>query len=127
MLSNLEALFIERENKRKHEWCLDSGATSHLCNDARNFRNLTNCKRESLNLANNTSTEILARGTIPLVGNVFGKNKHFDLNNALHVPDLRTNVMSVGKITDKGHEVLFKRNVYKKYCWKDYNDGKKSW
>lgn len=30
---------------------------------------------------------------------------------ALHVPDLRTNLMSVAKITDKGYEVIFKKNA----------------
>ena len=33
------------------------------------------------------------------------------LTQALHVPDLRTNLMSVSKITDLGHEVMLNKNA----------------
>ena len=33
------------------------------------------------------------------------------LSKALHIPDLRTNLMSVAKIVDNGHEVLFKQEA----------------
>ena len=41
-----------------------------------------------------------------------GRNgKRARLTQALHVPDLRTNLMSVSKITDQGHEVTFRKNA----------------
>jgi hypothetical protein len=41
---------------------------------------------------------------------VFGEVKNVTLDNTLHVPDLRTNLLSVSKIADKGCEILFKKN-----------------
>lgn len=35
------------------------------------------------------------------------RNKEITLANALHVPDLRTNLLSIVKIVDKNHKVLF--------------------
>jgi hypothetical protein len=33
-----------------------------------------------------------------------------NLNNVMYVPDLRSNLLSVGKITDKGSTVIFENN-----------------
>lgn len=61
-----------------------------------------------LNLADNRSTEIKAKGTASFTANVDGKIKNIILKEALLVPDLRTNLLSISKMTDNGNEVLFK-------------------
>ncbi|KAG5880942.1 hypothetical protein JTB14_007262 [Gonioctena quinquepunctata] len=86
-------------------WCLDSGCTSHMSSELENFKDLKTFKR-TLNLANNFSTEIEGIGGISVP---VSKEKSLLLRNNLHVPDLRTNLMSVSKITDRGHEVHFKK------------------
>ncbi|KAG5876531.1 hypothetical protein JTB14_033727 [Gonioctena quinquepunctata] len=86
-------------------WCLDSGCTSHMSSELENFKDLKTFKR-TLNLANNFSTEIEGIGEISVP---VSEEKSLLLRNTLHVPDLRTNLMSVSKITDRGHEVHFKK------------------
>ncbi|KAG5875178.1 hypothetical protein JTB14_028388 [Gonioctena quinquepunctata] len=86
-------------------WCLDSGCTSHMSSDLKNFKDLKTFKR-TLNLANNFSTEIEGIGEISVP---VSEEKSLLLRNTLHVRDLRTNLMSVSKITDRGHEVHFKK------------------
>lgn len=93
------------------KWCLDSGCTSHLCNDPKKFVHFSKVVSEKLNLASNTSTAITGRGTIHLNTEVDGKSKSLNLENALHVPDLRTNLLYVSKITDKGLKVVFDGNA----------------
>lgn len=39
------------------KWCLDSGATSHFCNEAEHFRKMYDAKRGILNLANSETTD----------------------------------------------------------------------
>lgn len=41
---------------------------------------------------------------------VSGERKNVSLSDVLHVPDLRTNLVSVGKITDRGYEVYLKKD-----------------
>lgn len=38
------------------------------------------------------------------------KTKNIILNNALFVPELRTNLLLISKMTDKGNKVLFKKH-----------------
>ncbi|CAH2019504.1 unnamed protein product, partial [Acanthoscelides obtectus] len=52
---------------------------------------------------------IYGSGTATFVADVFGDTKNISLHKAFHVPDLRVNLLSVAKITDKGFEVLFKK------------------
>lgn len=91
-------------------WCLDSGATSHFSKDIQNFSTIINSNKSRLNLANNSTTEIVATGTVSLSVDIFGEKKELPVNDVMYVPDLRTNLLSVGKITDKGCEVIFNKN-----------------
>jgi hypothetical protein len=49
-------------------------------------------------------------GTVEFTANVYGDATSASLSNMLHVPDLRTNPMSIGKITDRGLKVHFRKN-----------------
>ena len=91
-------------------WCLDSGATSHMTADGGSFKSLKKTSK-ILNLANNLRTSIDSVGDIQITFPDGRNGKRATLTQAVHVPDLRTNLMSVSKITDQGHEVTFKKNV----------------
>ena len=91
-------------------WCLDSGATSHMTADGGTFKSLKKTSK-ILQLANNFRTSIDGVGDIQITVPDGGNGKRATLTQVLHVPDLRTNLMSVSKITDQGHEVTFKKNV----------------
>ena len=99
----------ERHDEPK--WCLDSGATSHLCKELQDFSEIHGTGSGKLNLANNESTEIKARGTVVFSTNNAGKQSKIRLNDTLHVPDLRTNLLSVGKITENNYDVIFRKNT----------------
>lgn len=74
------------------------------------FKRIEDSTRSTLNLADKRSTEITAKGTAGFTANVDGKLKNITLKKALFVPELRTNLLSISKITDYGHEVLFRQN-----------------
>jgi hypothetical protein len=74
-------------------WCLDSGATAHLCNEIRYFRTINDSKRGTLNLANAATTRTMGEGTVEFTADVYGDATSVSLSNTLHVPDLRTNLM----------------------------------
>jgi hypothetical protein len=105
---NVSECHLTSSNKT-NTWCLDSGATSHLCNDERVSSEMKS-EPGKLNLPNNGFTSITAQGKAMFTADVFGESKNISLRKTLFVPDLRTNLLSVRKITEKGCEVIFKRD-----------------
>lgn len=102
------ALLANNKNKLKG-WCLDSGCTSHLCSDKELFVNTTNTS-SGLKLANNDVAKVQAVGDVRITASVNKDNNKIRLKDALYVPDLRTNLLSVAKIVDNGHKVLFTKD-----------------
>lgn len=91
-------------------WCLDSSSSSHLTKNIDDLNDTCSVETGKLHLANNASTDIKARGNVHIQVSLGQKTKRVELTNALHVPDLRTNLMSVDKITDKGYRVIFEKD-----------------
>ena len=71
---------------------------------------LNNSKCGKLNLASKDSTKIDGKGTVTFNTDVNGSVKSVTLNNVLYVPDLRQNLLSVAKITDRNCEVIFDKD-----------------
>lgn len=97
-------------NSRRNNWCLDSGATSHLCKDKDKMSGILHVNNGLMNLANDTSIEIKGKGKTGFKTSVLDERKHVSLDDVFHVPGLRTNLLSVSKITDKGFKVNFEKH-----------------
>ncbi|KAG7197002.1 hypothetical protein KM043_017538 [Ampulex compressa] len=95
---------------RNVRWCLDSGCMSHLCNDRGRFTQFSDTGNTKLNLANCTSAEIKGKGTVRLETLVGDTGRGILLENTMHVPDLRSNLMSVARITDTDCIVTFDKD-----------------
>lgn len=108
-LNTCEIGETQSEN-RDRKWCLDSGATSHMCNRVEDLCEVRNNDRGCLHLADSSSVEITGLGTARFVTNTFGEKRNVTLNDALLVPNLRTNLASVSKITDQGLEIHFRKS-----------------
>ena len=93
------------------KWCLDSGCTLHMCHDADLFQFMEEPKQRSLNLASSTSVEIETKGTVLLLVSNGHEEKILNLKDALYVPDLRTVLISVAKITDRHCTVTFRKTA----------------
>ncbi|KAM8702566.1 hypothetical protein ACLKA7_005682 [Drosophila subpalustris] len=103
-------MYVEVANSFSNEykgWCLDSGATSHMCSQKERFENVSAAKCPQLKLANGESTDIEACGLVP-----FNPSNKYSANlvNTLYVPELRENLLSVSKICDHGFNILFKKD-----------------
>ncbi|KMQ87617.1 retrovirus-related pol polyprotein from transposon tnt 1-94 [Lasius niger] len=99
--SEEQVAFQTREATHGMKWCLNNGCTSHLCIDPKKFVHLAKVVADKLNLANNTSTSIAGKRIVCLSAEIEGKTKNLNLEDALHVPDLRTNLLLISKITDE--------------------------
>lgn len=62
-----------------------------------------------LKLASDATADFTFKGTAEIVTTVAGEKCNVTLSDTLHVPDLRTNLLSVSKITDRGYKVTFEK------------------
>jgi len=88
------------------KWCLDSGSTSHLCRNSDLFANSRQI-HSGVKLASNATAPVTAKGDVQITVSNGKQDKAVTLQNSLYVPTLRTNFMSIAKIVDKKHQVLF--------------------
>ncbi|MBM0273880.1 hypothetical protein JNZ24_10670, partial [Streptococcus suis] len=91
-------------------WCIDSGVTHHICNSLQGFqvsRQLDDGEI-SLTLGSKARVSAVAVGVIRLV---FPNNKILVLNNALYVPSIRRNLISVPSLALQGYTCTFGQNV----------------
>lgn len=90
------------------KWCLDSGATSHMCCAKNVFSNLHESENIGyVKLANNEKVKIMGIGTAKLCIKINNKPKYISLYNTLYIPNLKENLISVGKAADNGGKVSF--------------------
>lgn len=79
-----------------------------MCKDIELFEQINrNFNHGKLNLANSACADIEGIGTVSFETCTSGKRKAIELGDTLFIPDLRANLISVGKITDKGYKVVF--------------------
>ena len=90
-------------------WIIDSGATSHMCNNKKLFRELNTLRKpQEVTLGDEHVLEVTAEGTVPLQMLLpDGRTQRCNLNNVLFVPKLSHNLLSVSKASEAGKTTKF--------------------
>lgn len=90
------------------EWTLDSGATSHISNDEKQFEEIISLNEKKVKVANGIKIDALGRGVCKLqLKNEKGNISNAKLNDVLYVPEIKGNFISMRKLTQKGYKVTF--------------------
>lgn len=96
---------------RPEAWYLDSGATKHMCNEKRIFKTINNDNELKVHTAAEHFEKSYGSGDINLKVKLNrNATNSVKLKNALYVPGLRNNLLSVSSVTDNGYTVTFKKN-----------------
>lgn len=105
---NEEKIYEIKAADNSREWTLDSGATSHISNDKELFSELVPINNKSVKLANGERVNIMGIGCccVKFI-NEHEKTTILKLTNVLYVKDLKSNFISIKKLTNKGCEVRF--------------------
>ncbi|KAG5864366.1 hypothetical protein JTB14_026253 [Gonioctena quinquepunctata] len=90
-------------------WYVDSGASDHLTNDIQVLKDVEELEK-SIKIGAAKAGEDLEGthvGSIRVSNNVGGRIHSYTLLDVINVPNLRKNLLSVGKIEEKGFRVDF--------------------
>lgn len=88
----------------EEDWFVDSGASSHVTCDPSLVSNLSPCSIPHIRTDGVQAMPIAGQGTVHLT-NSLGAIK--TIHNVLYIPGVKTNLLSVGKLTDARYRVTF--------------------
>ncbi|MBY3556037.1 hypothetical protein HGI15_22115, partial [Modestobacter lapidis] len=90
-------------------WVLDTGASSHICNNMKELKGSRQLGRDqvSLQVGNGANVAALAVGTCDLT---LPSGHVLKLEDCLYMPGIVRNIVSVSSLTRFGYEFIFDRN-----------------
>lgn len=104
---NFSFLMLEQKSDRD-VWIIDSGATSHMCVNPEYFVSMDKTVKQEIFLANGRKTTTEGVGSCKLVWeSPEGRRYNVVLSDVLYVPNFKTNLISVKKLTAFGVKVNF--------------------
>lgn len=89
-------------------WYLDSGASNHMCGNKHLFKEMRKVEDGHVSFGDASKIEVKGQGTVcylqkdGLVGSI---------QDVYYVPDLKTNILSMGQLMEKGYSVLLRDRV----------------
>ncbi|UYV77314.1 hypothetical protein LAZ67_15000474 [Cordylochernes scorpioides] len=103
------SLGIECLNKLDaNEWCLDSGATAHMCSTKKSFTYFEDTAPVKITLADGQFIEAIGKGNVKLECQTNTGTVTLSLEDVLFVPRLNGNLFTISKCTSKFNVVNFK-------------------
>ncbi|GAU10379.1 hypothetical protein TSUD_422780, partial [Trifolium subterraneum] len=89
-------------------WYLDSGASNHMCGHKHLFKEMQKIEDGHVSFGDASKVKVEGKGTIcylqkdGLIGSI---------KDVYYVPDLKTNILSLGQLTEKGYSILIKDRI----------------
>lgn len=105
-------LMAEKEQKNINgTWYMDSGASFHMTNNRKWFVEETLRRTEpvTIRLGDGTHVKSTEKGNILMEISMNGSMKTLPVQDVLFVPEIATNILSIGQIDERGHRVYFQK------------------
>ena len=100
-------LFTLKDDEKNEEssWYLDNGASNHKYGDKLKFASIDEKVQGNVSFGDSSKIQICGKGTI-LISSRNGS--HRLIHDVYYVPKLKSNILSLGQILEKGYEVNMK-------------------
>ncbi|KAG5875031.1 hypothetical protein JTB14_008140 [Gonioctena quinquepunctata] len=99
------------ENFNADDWCMDTGASEHMCWNDTFFENIVIVKKiRKVKVGDGNLLNVEGYGTVKLWAFNGTKLLKTTLSNVLYVPELKFNLFSVGCALDKGFHMVSESN-----------------
>uniref|UniRef100_A0A1X7UC74 Retrovirus-related Pol polyprotein from transposon TNT 1-94-like beta-barrel domain-containing protein n=1 Tax=Amphimedon queenslandica TaxID=400682 RepID=A0A1X7UC74_AMPQE len=96
------ALSAGANREPRTNWIIDSGATSHICNDSSYFVKIKRLKKSiDVTLGDGHILKAEGRGTVILLNRAMGQTRKCKLHNVLYVPKLTYNLLSISRAVER--------------------------
>ena len=103
----------EQDIKSRSLWLLDSGATNHICCSKEMFQSLAEYN-SFVQVGDGRNLEVNGKGNIKLQTiTTSGMIINLTISEALYVPELTTNLISLGKLSSKRLKIVFENDSCK--------------
>ncbi|KAI5397842.1 hypothetical protein KIW84_063600 [Lathyrus oleraceus] len=95
-------------NSNDNVWYLDSGASNHMCGHKHLFKEMRKIEDGNVSFGDASKVKVEGKGTIRylqkdgLIGSI---------QDVYYVPNLKTNILSLGQLTEKGYSILMKERI----------------
>ena len=104
-----------KESGEDEPWVIDSGASRHMCNNEKMFQNIGHSTTKYITVANKNKLSVLGEGPVCIKTNKNNVITRLNFMNALCVPNLSINLLSVSCLNKDGFDVNF--NHRDKTCY----------
>lgn len=102
--SKSNAFMVSNSSYELHQsmWLVDSGASEHMCRDRALFTSYSSVLQKSVVVGNGAVISALGSGQV--AAQVFDGTNWIDttIDNVLYVPELKTNLFSMNRATERG-------------------------
>nr|KYP48865.1 Retrovirus-related Pol polyprotein from transposon TNT 1-94 [Cajanus cajan] len=89
-------------------WYLDTEASNHMCGEESFFNELIKVKAGFVSFGDDSKVAVKGRGTIKFMQK---DGRVGEIRNVYYVPELKSNILSMGQMMEKGNSVLMKDRV----------------
>ena len=96
-------------SKSMCKWIMDSGATKHMTPHRAAFNTYEVIAPRNVHLGDDSVVEAIGVGSIVVEVLVRGQSRRIRIKDALHVPKLQVNLLSVSKLVSSGTKVQFNK------------------
>ncbi|XP_024042855.1 uncharacterized protein LOC112099667 [Citrus clementina] len=98
-----------KEEGHQNLWYLDTGCNNHMCGDKSAFSDLDETFRNTVKFGDDSTVSVMGKGKVAIQT----KESSHSFSNVLFVPELKTNLFSVGQLQEKGYEISIKEGVFR--------------
>ncbi|KAL9437863.1 hypothetical protein AB3S75_023687 [Citrus x aurantiifolia] len=93
-------------------WYVDTGCINHMCGSKSLFSSLNEDFRSTMSFGDCSTVEIMGKGDVNIITN----NGFVEtISNVFYLPDLKSNLLSVGQLQEKGYVITIQNGAGETY------------